>query len=116
VQRAIEVGVDFLLSRDPAVADYPYTERVNTSWFKFGFPLSYLSDVPDTVSVLVAPGYGRDPRPANVRQLILSMQDSRGRCPLFISGAARRFRADRERIFSRLELRIWPTQTKRFTV
>jgi len=79
VQRAIEVGADFLLSRDPAVADYPYTERVNTSWFKFGFPLSYRSDVLETTTVLVSLGYGRDPRLANVLQLILSKQDSRGR-------------------------------------
>ncbi len=79
VQRAAKVGAEFLLSRDPAVADYPYTERVNTSWFKFGFPLSYRSDVLETVSVLVALGYGRDPRLANARQFILSKQDSRGR-------------------------------------
>jgi hypothetical protein len=79
VQRAVEVGAHFLLSRDPAVADYPYTERVNTSWFKFGFPLSYRSDVLETASVLVALGYGRDLRLANVLQFILSKQDSRGR-------------------------------------
>jgi hypothetical protein len=82
VQRAIEVGAEFLLSRDPAVADYPYTERVNSSWFKFGFPLSYRSDVLETVSVLVRLGYGRDPRLANARRLILSKQDSQGRWQL----------------------------------
>lgn len=45
IRQALEVGAEFLLSRDPAVADYPYTERVSASWFKFGFPLSYWSDV-----------------------------------------------------------------------
>jgi len=45
MERAIEVGAEFLLSRDPAVADYPYTKRVSSTWFKFGFPLSYWSDV-----------------------------------------------------------------------
>ncbi len=45
MERAVEVGAEFLLSRDPAVADYPYTKRVSFTWFKFGFPLSYWSDV-----------------------------------------------------------------------
>jgi len=82
VQRAIEVGAEFLLSRDPAVADYPYTERVSSTWFKFGFPLSYWSDVLETTTVLVELGYGNDPRLANALQLILSKQDAQGRWKL----------------------------------
>jgi hypothetical protein len=82
VQRSIEIGAEFLLSRDPAVADYPYIERVNTSWFKFGFPLSYGRDVLETVSFLVTLGYGPGPRLANACRLILSKQDCRGRWPL----------------------------------
>jgi hypothetical protein len=78
-QRAIEAGVEFLLSRDPAVADYPYTERVSSTWFKFGFPLSYWSDVLETVAVLVELGYGGDPRLAGALQLVLSKQDGQGR-------------------------------------
>ena len=82
MQRAIEVGVEFLLSRDPAVADYPYTKRVSSTWFKFGFPLSYWSDVLETTAVLVELGYGGDPRLANALQLILSKQDAQGRWKL----------------------------------
>ena len=82
VRRAIEVGAEFLLSRDPAVADYPYTERVSSTWFKFGFPLSYWSDVLETTAVLVELGYGDDPRLANAFQLILSKQDAQGRWKL----------------------------------
>jgi hypothetical protein len=82
VQRAIEVGVEFLLSRDPAVADYPYTERVSSTWFKFGFPLSYWSDVLESTAVLVELGYGSDPRLANALQFILSKQDAQGRWKL----------------------------------
>jgi len=92
VQRAIEVGAEFLLSRDPAVADYPYTKRVSSTWFKFGFPLTYWSDVLETTAVLaVSPvgpnyrvelGYGSDPRLANALQLILSKQDAQGRWKL----------------------------------
>jgi hypothetical protein len=82
LQRAIEAGAEFLLSSDPAVADYPYTERVSSTWFKFGFPLSYWSDVLETTTVLVELGYGDDPRLANALQLILSKQDAQGRWKL----------------------------------
>jgi hypothetical protein len=81
-QRAIEAGVEFLFSRDPAVADYPYTERVSSTWFKFGFPLSYWSDVLETTAVLVELGYGDDPRLAPALQLVLSKQDGQGRWKL----------------------------------
>jgi hypothetical protein len=82
VQRALEVGVEFLLSRNPAEADYPYTGRVSSTWFKFGFPLSYWSDVLETTTVLAELGYGRDPRLNDAMQFILSKQDSRGRWKL----------------------------------
>jgi hypothetical protein len=82
VESAIEMGVEFLLSRDLAVADYPYTERVNSTWFKFGFPLSYRSDVLETTAALVNLGYGNDPRLHNARQFILSKQDHQGRWKL----------------------------------
>ena len=79
IRHALEVGAEFLLSRDPAVADYPYTERVSASWFKFGFPLSYWSDVLEIAAVLVELGYGHDTRLSNVLQFILSKQDDQGR-------------------------------------
>ncbi len=82
VQRAIGVGAEFLLSRDPAVADYPYTGRVSSTWFRFGFPLSYWSDVLETTAVLVELDYGSDPRLANALWLILSKQDAQGRWKL----------------------------------
>jgi hypothetical protein len=79
VSHALLVGADFLLSHDPAVADYPYTERVSSTWFKFGFPLSYWSDVLETVGVLASLGYARDPRLNNAIRLITSKQDEQGR-------------------------------------
>ncbi len=82
VQQAIEAGVEFLFSRDPAAADYPYTQRVSSTWFKFGFPLSYWSDVLETTAVLVDLGYAGDPRLANALQLILGKQDAEGRWKL----------------------------------
>lgn len=82
IEGAIEAGAAFLLGRDPAVADYPYTRRVSSTWFKFGFPLSYWSDVLETAAVLVAAGYGHDSRLANALQFILSKQDDQGRWKL----------------------------------
>ena len=82
LQSAIDVGVEFLLSSDPAVADYPYTERVSSTWYKFGFPLSYWSDVLENTAVLVDLGYGRDPRLANAIRFILNKQDAHGRWKL----------------------------------
>ena len=61
VERALEVAADFFLSREPTVADYPYTERVSTTWFKLGFPLSYWSDVLETISNLVRLGRAGHP-------------------------------------------------------
>ena len=82
VQRAIEVGAEFLLSRDPAVADYPYTQRVSSTWFKLGFPLTYWSDVLETTAVLAELGYGDGPRLSSALQFILSKQDAQGRWKL----------------------------------
>ena len=82
VASAIKAGIDLLFSRDLAVADYPCADRISASWFKFGFPLSYRSDVLETVKVFAALGYGQDPRLANTRALILSKQDSQGRWAL----------------------------------
>lgn len=82
IERAIEAGVEFLFSRDPAAADYPYTQRVSTTWFKFGFPLSYWSDVLETTAALAELGYGNDPRLANALEFILTKQDAQGRWKL----------------------------------
>jgi hypothetical protein len=84
MQRAIEAGVEFLLSRDPAVADYPmgYATKPNRSWFKFGYPIGYVTDVLQNLEVLTALGHGRDPRLANGLRLLLGKQDKQGRWPL----------------------------------
>jgi hypothetical protein len=82
IEQAVQVGVEFLLSRDPAEADYPYTKRVSSTWFKLGFPLSYWSDVLETSAVLVDLGYGDDPRLENSIQFILGKQDKQGRWKL----------------------------------
>ncbi len=79
IEQAIAIGAEFLLSRDPAEAGYPYVERVNSTWFKFGFPLSYRSDVLEVLEVLAALGYADDPRLVNAREFVLGKRDELGR-------------------------------------
>ena len=65
VARAIEAAVDFLLSRDPAVADYPMgfgNTRPSGSWFRLGFPSGYVADVLQVLEAVCAAGFAKDPR------------------------------------------------------
>jgi len=84
IDRAIEHGVDFLFSTDPAKADYPsgWNDKPSGNWWKFGFPVFYVTDLLQIVEALVGLGYGRDPRLANALALIRDKQDTQGRWPL----------------------------------
>jgi len=84
VQRAIQQGVDFLFSVDPATAAYPsgYSAKPSGNWWKFGFPVFYVSDLLQIVEALVGLGYGRDARLANALQAIRDKQDAQGRWAL----------------------------------
>jgi len=81
INKAIETGIDFLFSADPAKADYPsgYSAKPSGNWWKFGFPLFYVTDILQIVDALVRLGYGQDPRLANALKLIREKQDSQGR-------------------------------------
>jgi len=84
IESAIKAGVDFLFSKDPAKADYPsgYAPRPSGNWWKFGFPVFYVSDILQIAESLVRLGYGKDPRLANALQLIREKQDAEGRWAL----------------------------------
>ncbi len=79
VAAATTCCVDFLLSRDLAQADYPYRERVSGEWFKFGFPLSYTSDVLEALLALAEVGKASDPRLSAAIELLRSKRGSDGR-------------------------------------
>lgn len=81
ISNAIQQGLDFLLSVDPATAAYPsgYSSKPSQSWWKFGFPVFYVTDILQTVEVLVNFGYAKDSRVANAMKLIDEKQDGQGR-------------------------------------
>jgi hypothetical protein len=81
-ERATQQAAEFLLSHDLVKADYPYTGRISGEWFTFGFPLSYTSDVLETLMVLGEAGYARDQRLAPAIDLLLSKRDASGRWAL----------------------------------
>jgi hypothetical protein len=84
IERAIGQGVDFLFSVDPADATYPsgYAAKPSGNWWKFGFPIFYVTDLLQIVEALLALGYGGDARLARVCALIRNKQDGEGRWPL----------------------------------
>jgi hypothetical protein len=84
IENAIQAGVDFLFSTDPAIADYPSggTGKPSGNWWKFGFPVFYVTDILQVVEALATLGYGNDPRLANALRLIKDKQDDLGRWSL----------------------------------
>jgi hypothetical protein len=82
VRRAVDAGVQFLFSRDPAVADYPMgwgNTKPNASWFKPGFPSGYVCDALHTLEVLAELGHGRDPRLGHALAWVAAGQNEQGR-------------------------------------
>jgi hypothetical protein len=84
IKRGIRQGVDFLFSVDPAEAAYPtgYASKPSGNWWKFGFPVFYITDLLQIVETLVALGYGADPRLKNAIAIIREKQDENGRWAL----------------------------------
>jgi hypothetical protein len=81
VRKAIQTGVAFLLSRNPAVADYPTATGSPTDrrWFQFGYPLGYVQDALRNLEVLTALGYGREARLGRAGEEILRLRGADGR-------------------------------------
>jgi hypothetical protein len=81
IKNAIQEGVDFFFNTDPAKADWPTRlgDKPSRNWWKFGFPVFYVTDLLQVVEALVALGYGSDPRLANTIELIRKKQDEQGK-------------------------------------
>jgi len=81
INNAIAAGIDFLFSKDPATADYPcgYSNKPSQNWWKFGFPVFYVTDLLQNVEALIGLGYGSDPMLSNALKIIREKQDVQGR-------------------------------------
>jgi hypothetical protein len=81
MQSAMATTVDLLFSTDPATAEYPagYSDKPSRSWFQFGFPVFYVTDLLQLAEALAEAGYGDDARLDNTYDLILGKQDHDGR-------------------------------------
>ena len=84
VKEAIKQGLDFLFSVDPALATYPsgFSSKPSQNWWKFGFPVFYVTDLLQNVEALVALDSGKDRRLAAAIELIREKQDANGRWTL----------------------------------
>jgi hypothetical protein len=80
MQNAIQRGVDFLFSVDPANANYPsgWSEKPSRNWWKFGFPVFYVTDLLQICEALAKLGYANDARLANALALIREKQNPQG--------------------------------------
>lgn len=80
IKKAIQEGVDFFFSIDPATARYPTRDgsRPNRAWWKFGFPVFYVTDLLQLAEAMIALGYGRDSRLAGALQIIHEKQNEQG--------------------------------------
>jgi hypothetical protein len=81
IEKAIQEGLDFFLGIDPATAAWPTRlgDKPSRNWWKFGFPVFYVTDLLQVAEGMVALGYGKDPRLAHTIELILNKQDEQGR-------------------------------------
>ncbi len=79
IKRAIEAGVKYFFSSDPATADFPgeIAPMPDRRWWKFNFPVVGM-DLLQLAEVLVRLGYGADPRLANTLDLIRRKQGEDG--------------------------------------
>ncbi len=84
IQNAIREGAEFFLSGDISKANWPTRlgDKPSRNWWKFGFPVYYITDLLQVVEALVALGYAKDPRLASSIELVRSKQDEQGRWAL----------------------------------
>jgi hypothetical protein len=81
INDAIQQGVDFFFRTDPVHADWPTRlgDKPSRNWWKFGFPVFYVTDLLQVAEALVGLGYGRDPHLAKTITLIQEKQNDHGR-------------------------------------
>jgi len=81
IKKAIQQGTEFFFSIDPATAEYPTrkNDAPSRNWWKFGFPVFYITDLLQLGEAMVNLGYGRDKRLTNTLDIIREKQNEQGR-------------------------------------
>ena len=84
IRKAIQRGADFFFRIDPATAEYPagYSNKPSGNWWKFGFPVFYVTDLLQLAEAMASLGYGNDKRLSNTINIIREKQDEQGRWPM----------------------------------
>ena len=84
IKKAIRQGTDFFLSIDPATAEYPtrQDDAPSRNWWKFGFPIFYITDLLQLAEAMVNLGYGKDKRLATTLDIIREKQNEQGQWPM----------------------------------
>ena len=80
IERAIKQGLDFFLAIDPATAAYPsgWADKPSGNWWKFGFPVFYVTDLLQLAEAMVSLGCGSDKRLNGVLDIIREKQNEQG--------------------------------------
>ena len=80
IKRAIQQGVDFFFGIDPSTAEYPTRNNAqpNRAWWKFGFPVFYVTDLLQLAEAMVNLGYGKDQRLKSTLDIIREKQNDHG--------------------------------------
>ncbi|MEW6405650.1 MAG: nitrogen fixation protein NifH [Chloroflexota bacterium] len=84
IKKAIKRGADFFFGIDPVTANYPTRlgDKPGRNWWKFGFPVFYVTDLLQLAEAMIRLGYGADPRLKTTLDLVREKQDEEGRWPL----------------------------------
>lgn len=81
INKAVKASKDFLISKDPSIADYPHphAKKPSSSWFKFGFPVFYVTDLLQNLSALIDLGMAGEEKLINAIEFINTKQDTEGK-------------------------------------
>jgi len=95
VKKAIQCGVNFFLDSDIASAAFPngLNDHPSRNWWKFGFPVFYITDILQVAEGLASLGYTTDTRLQDAMHLIREKQDEQGRWPLEYEYAGKTWRS-----------------------
>lgn len=91
IERAIQAGIDFLFSVELTSAGWPSGSggKPNRSWWTFGFPVFYVTDLLQIAEALCLHGYAQDARLQPLLDLVRSKPNAAGQWPLEYDYAAK---------------------------